>query len=157
MTKGWMAHQKAHKFLLSCSYTGNFSPAIAMQYSEIIALPLRGKKLQPGCTVCRQNLPTETLLEYSDFLVFCNFSGVVALPAQDMLSTEICTCHGSEIISWNCIAIARKKCKCSRGFRYNLNVTKKFNISAVFDFKTESQGLGAQYHTLTRLYICILW
>ena len=80
-------------------YTGNIPPTIAMQFSEIIALPSRLEKLQPGYTVCWLNLMIENCQNIESFQFFCNFSEDVALPAQDMLHTEICTCDSNAIIS----------------------------------------------------------
>ena len=42
-----------------------------MQSSEIIVLPLPGKKLQPGYTVCWQNFPIEQL--HARILTVLNF------------------------------------------------------------------------------------
>ena len=39
-------------------------------------------------------------LNIKSFQFFCNFSGDVALPAQDMLHKEISTCDCNTIISW---------------------------------------------------------
>ena len=57
----------------SYGYMGNFSPTIAMRFSEIIALSSREKKLQTGYTVCWQYLQIEKLQEYSEFSVFMQF------------------------------------------------------------------------------------
>ena len=70
----------------------------AVQFSEILALPWQGKKIQDSHMVCWQNFLTENCQSIESFQFFCNFSEDVALPAQDMLHTEICTCDGNAII-----------------------------------------------------------
>ena len=57
----------------------NFSPVIAIQFSEIIHLPSCGKKI--------------------NISAIFQFSEDVALSAQDILHTEICTCESNAIIS----------------------------------------------------------
>ena len=70
------------------------------------------EKFQPGYTVRWQNLLLEKLPDYSEFLIFLQFLEDVALPVQDKLHTEICTCKGNAIISCNCIAIVSKNYAC---------------------------------------------
>ena len=63
-------------------------------FSENIALLSRGKT-----AAWLHGVPIEKLLKYSEFLIFLQFSEVVALPVQDMLHTEILMCDGNTVIS----------------------------------------------------------
>ena len=60
--------------VLCYGYTGNFSSAIAMQFSEIIALPSQGKSCNPAIyrlyTVRWQYFLIEKLPEHSEFAIF---------------------------------------------------------------------------------------
>ena len=63
----------AHKAAATHRYTCDFSPAAAMQFSEIITFPSQGKNCNP--VVHWQNFLTEKLLEYDQFSIFLQLLG----------------------------------------------------------------------------------
>ena len=68
-----------------------------MQFSEIIVLPSCGKIVTwlHGASEKFADRKITTIFRFSIFLQFLE---VFALPAQDMLHTEICTFDGNAII-----------------------------------------------------------
>ena len=81
---------RLHGQFFTCDYN-----AIFRNYCVAIA----GKKLQSGYKVRWQNLLKEKLPEYSQISIFLQFLEGVAVSAQDVLHTEICTCESKAIIS----------------------------------------------------------
>ena len=78
----------------------NFSPVIAIQFSEIIHLPSCENKLQHTAARAKDTdkLIVRIFRVFNISAIF-QFSEDVALSAQDMLHTEICTCESNAIIS----------------------------------------------------------
>ena len=79
--------------------------AVFRNYSVAIALKNCNPATRCDGKICWQiNCQNIKSLQY-----FGNFSEDVALPAQDMLHMQFFPPDDNAIISWNCIAIARKK------------------------------------------------
>ena len=76
-------HEERWGFLKATASRAILHPRLQGNFQKLLRCH-RAEKLQPGYTVRRQTLRKERLPQYQDFSV--------ALPAQDMLHTEICTC-----------------------------------------------------------------
>ena len=76
----------------------NFLLAIAMQFSNIIRLPLHKKIPAQLQGVLAKFGDIKRGQDIQSFQFSCNFSEV-AMPAKDMVHTDDCTCDGNAIIS----------------------------------------------------------
>ena len=109
---------------LSCGYMGNFSLAIAVQFSEIIALPLCRKDCNMA-TQCAGWFAAGQIARIFRILVSLQFSRSSALPWQCMLHTEILICNsntsnGSAISENYCIVVTGTNF-CVYVFRWQCN------------------------------------